>query len=244
MLRFASTVIVRAPACVSEKVALSVLVLPEVAPGTPLVQLPAVLQVPFTVAFHELSAARAQGARTPPAASASNTGIRIRRTEVNRGLEFMAGGMNGVEGAGMKKPRSQKSPPPRAERVCKRRKRLLNDRGTKNHIWGMSGEILSGRYFSYIQRKPTRRRSQQVYCKFFWGSASALRDSGVTSPHTRCRAGPVAAVYDCRGGRGLDRMNRIGRIFLKRPEWRAEVRRDSDSAVIDSRYKPALPRGS
>jgi len=96
--------------------------------------------------------------------------------------------MNGVEGAGMKKPRSQKSPPPRAERVCKRRKRLLNDRGTKNHIWGMSGEILSGRYFSYIQRKPTRRRSQEVYCKFFWGSASALRDSGVTSPHTRCRA--------------------------------------------------------
>ena len=67
MLRFAPTVTVRLVVCVSEKVALSVLVLPEVAPGTPLVQLPAVLQVPFTVAFHELSAASAEGARTTPA---------------------------------------------------------------------------------------------------------------------------------------------------------------------------------
>ena len=82
--------------------------------------------------------------------------------------------MNGVEGAGMKAvtPKSGRTakpeiPSPRAERVCKRRKKLLNDRGTKNHIWGMSGEILGGRYFSNIQKKPTWQRCQEVYCKFF-----------------------------------------------------------------------------
>lgn len=86
------------------------------------------------VAPVQVDCARAQGRRATPAANASNTAIRIRRTEVNRGLEFMAGGMNGVEGTGMKavSPKNGRTAKPeipssRAELVCKRRKRHVND---------------------------------------------------------------------------------------------------------------------
>ena len=57
MLRLASTVTVRAAVSVLEKVAMSVLFRIEVEPGTPAVQLPAVLQLPAASTFHEESAA-------------------------------------------------------------------------------------------------------------------------------------------------------------------------------------------
>jgi len=76
--------------------------------------------------------ARAGGTRAAPAASASKTGIRIRRRKGDGGLEFIGGDRNGVKGAGMKavnrlNERTAEIPSPPAEQACKRRKRLLND---------------------------------------------------------------------------------------------------------------------
>ena len=117
--------------------------------------------------------ARAQGTTTTaPAARASKTAIRIRRREANAGLEFIEGGRNGVRRAGMRtvkrlKERTAEIPSPPAEQACKRRKRLLNDRGTGNHIWGNEWGVLGEGCFTCIHKKPTEQRSQEVYCNFF-----------------------------------------------------------------------------
>jgi hypothetical protein len=86
--------------------------------------------------------ARAGGTRTAPAASASKTAMRTRRTEVNGGLEFIWGGMNGRQIRKRKRastpeklgiPRRTKIPSPPAEQVAKRRNRRAFDGEMGNH---------------------------------------------------------------------------------------------------------------
>ena len=77
MLRFASTVTIRSAVRVKPKVATSVLVVPEVAPGAAVTQLPGVTQLPAASAFHESLAARTgKGARAKVHAATSASAVR------------------------------------------------------------------------------------------------------------------------------------------------------------------------
>lgn len=100
----------------------------------PQVALPFRIQVPFVWAERfEIKT---------PAASASNTAIRIRRKEKTGGLEFIWGGMNGRQIRKRKRastpqkpkiPRRTKIPSPPAEQVAKRRNRRAFDGEMRNH---------------------------------------------------------------------------------------------------------------
>ena len=49
------------------------------------------------------------------------------------------------------------------------------------------GSFRRGIFFLYTQETNPPKKSRDIL-QIFWGSASALRGYGVTSPHTRCRA--------------------------------------------------------
>ena len=84
--------------------------------------------------------ARAQGARTAPAARASDTAIRIRRREANAGLEFIGRDRNGVKGAGMRavkrsNERTAEIPSPPAERLSEARDEATDGCGREKFHW-------------------------------------------------------------------------------------------------------------
>ena len=70
MFRLLSTVTVRTAVSVNPNVAVSGLVVVEFDPGTPAVQLPEVVQLPFALTFHDESAANAEEENARVAATA------------------------------------------------------------------------------------------------------------------------------------------------------------------------------